>query len=108
MSLLKSKYYDHPDGEDAIGKAVVTNKYALGTALGWASIDVLMISHPKGYLPTISRYLYFTGPAIGMATAFTIGTFVSTRMRGKNDKYVLEIINMEWSWNLTLFVFILD
>lgn len=93
QSIFKSKYYDHPDGEDAIGKAVVTNKYALGTALGWASIDVLMISHPKGYLPTISRYLYFTGPAMGMATAFTIGTFMSTRMRGKNDKYVLEDLN---------------
>lgn len=83
---MKAKYYDAPEGEDAIGKVFVTNKYALAAGLGWSTIDVLMVSHPKGYMPTIARYLYFTGPMMGMATAFTLGTFLSTRIRGKDDK----------------------
>lgn len=86
MSLLKSKYYDHPDGEDAVGKVFVANKYALAAGLGWSTLDVLMVSHPKGYLPTIARYIHFTGPFMGMATAFTLGTFLSTRLRQEDDK----------------------
>ncbi len=86
-SLLKAKYYDHPEGEDAVGKVFATNRYAVCTALGVSTIDVLMISHPKGYAATLGRYLYFTGPFMGMATAFTLGTYMSTRLREKDDKY---------------------
>lgn len=83
---MKAKYYDHPEGEDALGKVFATNRYAVCAALGVSTIDVLMVSHPKGYAPTLARYLFYGGPFIGMATAFTLGTFLFTRLREKDDK----------------------
>ncbi|ALC40497.1 CG9350, partial [Drosophila busckii] len=86
MSILRSKYYDHPDGEDAFGKIVATNKYALTAGLAWSTLDVLTLSKPQGYLPTIGRFAYNTGPLMGMATAFTLTTLAATNARGKDDK----------------------
>lgn len=85
MSFDKPGYYDHPEGEDAFGKMVATNKYAMAAGLTWASYDVLMITKPQGYLSTIGRYAYYTGPFMGMASAFTITTFAANKLRGKND-----------------------
>ena len=86
MSLLKANYFDHPDGTDASGKMIATNKYAIGTGLAWSTVDVLMLSKPQGYASTLARYAYFTGPLIGMATAFTMVTYFATNVRGKDDK----------------------
>jgi NADH dehydrogenase (ubiquinone) 1 alpha subcomplex subunit 11 len=83
---IKAKYYDSPEGEDALGKMFVTNKYALAGGLAWSTVDVLMVSHPKGYLPTLSRYIYFTAPLMGMASAFTLGTYFGRKLRGVDDK----------------------
>lgn len=33
----------------------------------------------------MGRYATITGPLVGMAAAFTIGTYVSTNVRGKDD-----------------------
>lgn len=88
MSLLRSKYYDHPDGEDAFGKIVATNKYAVSAGVAWSMFDVLTLSKPQGYLPTLGRFAYNTGPLMGMATAFTLTTLVATNARGKDDKWV--------------------
>lgn len=46
-----------------------------------------MKSHPQGFLPTVSRFAYWLGPAAGMATAFTTTTYMATRLRGKDDKF---------------------
>ncbi|XP_054738426.1 NADH dehydrogenase [ubiquinone] 1 alpha subcomplex subunit 11 [Anastrepha obliqua] len=86
MSFLKSQYYDYPEGQDAFGKIVATNKYAASVGLAWSTCDVLMLSKPQGYLPTLGRFAYNTGPMMGMATAFTLATLVSTNVRGKDDK----------------------
>lgn len=45
-----------------------------------------MFSHPKGYLPTVARFMWWIGPAVGMASAFTTGTYIATNLRGKDDK----------------------
>lgn len=86
MSLLRYKYYDYPDGEDAFGKMVATNKYAAAVGLAWSTMDVNLLSKPRGYIPTIGRFAYNTGPIMGMATAFTLTTFAATNIRGKDDK----------------------
>ncbi|XP_001361907.2 NADH dehydrogenase [ubiquinone] 1 alpha subcomplex subunit 11 [Drosophila pseudoobscura] len=86
MSILRSKYYDHPEGEDAFGKTVATNKYAVAAGLAWSTVDVLTLAKPKGYLPTLGRFAYNTGPLMGMATAFTLTTLAATNARGKDDK----------------------
>ncbi|XP_055609703.1 uncharacterized protein LOC129756732 [Uranotaenia lowii] len=87
MSILKSGYYDQPEGSDLFGKMVATNKYALAAGLGWSSIEVLMISKPKGVIPSLGRYVYFTGPFMGMASAFTVGTYAANKLRGKDDSW---------------------
>lgn len=51
------------------------------------TMDILMYSHPKGLLPIASRFAWWLGPAVGMASAFTTGAYVSHRLRGTNDKY---------------------
>jgi NADH dehydrogenase (ubiquinone) 1 alpha subcomplex subunit 11 len=86
QSLFNAQYYAKPAGEDYVGKMYATNRIAVSAALGVATMDILMYSHPKGYLPTISRLGWWVGPAIGMASAFTTGHYLSTRIRGKDDK----------------------
>ncbi|XP_014365708.2 NADH dehydrogenase [ubiquinone] 1 alpha subcomplex subunit 11 [Papilio machaon] len=85
MSLLTYKYYDTPEGEDIYKKVFVTGKYATLTGLAVASFDVLMFSHPKGILNTTGRYMFYLGPLVGMATAFTVTANVAQKIRGKND-----------------------
>lgn len=91
-SLLQRNYYDHPEGEDIIGKMIATNKYALAVGIGFSTVDVLLYSHTKGYLATLARYAKFTGPLLGVASAFTLGTFMTTRLRGKDDTYVFQFL----------------
>lgn len=83
---MNSQYYAKPEGEDFAGKMFATNRIAIQAALGVAVTDIVMVSHPKGYLPTISRLMWWLGPAAGMASAFTAGTYMSTNLRGKDDK----------------------
>lgn len=85
MSLLKAQYYDKPEGEDVFGKMAATNRYALSAGLVWSTYDVLFISKPQGYIRAIGRYGYFTGPAMAMASAFTMTTYAATKLRGKDD-----------------------
>ncbi|XP_053688243.1 uncharacterized protein LOC128737596 [Sabethes cyaneus] len=85
MSLLKSQYYDNPEGTDLVGKMIATNKYALALGVGFSSFEVLMVSKPKGIMPSLARYVYFTGPFVGMASAFTVGAYTANRLRGKDD-----------------------
>lgn len=86
LSLVQINYYDHPEGEDIIGKMIATNKFAVLVGVAFSTVDVLLYSHTKGYMATLGRYLKFTGPLVGVASAFTLGTFMSTRLRGKDDK----------------------
>ncbi|XP_028032326.1 NADH dehydrogenase [ubiquinone] 1 alpha subcomplex subunit 11 [Bombyx mandarina] len=84
--LLNYKYYDTPEGQDIFMKTFVTSKYAAVAGLAGASFDVLMFSHPKGFVNTIGRMGYIVGPLVGMAVAFTFTTNVAQNIRGKNDK----------------------
>ena len=86
MSLFKAQYYDKPEGEDYVGKMLATNRMALQAALGLSTFDVIMYSHPKGFLQTASRFMYWMGPAVGMASAFTTGAYLANKLRGKDDK----------------------
>ncbi|KAG5679002.1 hypothetical protein PVAND_008611 [Polypedilum vanderplanki] len=84
--ILKQQYYQKPDGQDFTGKMIATNKYMFAFAAPMAVVDVLMYSHPKGILSTIGCFAKWVGPAAGMATFFTAGTYFSTVIRGKDDK----------------------
>ncbi|CAH0401132.1 unnamed protein product [Chilo suppressalis] len=84
--MLSYKYYDSPEGHDIYKKAFVTSKYAALSGFGAATFDVLMYSHPKGIINTAGRYLWYLGPLVGMASAFSVTANVAQNIRGKNDK----------------------
>lgn len=83
---LYARYYDHPDGNDASGKMLATNRYAIGAGLAMSTFDVLLYSKPKGTAQILGRYGYYLGPFVGMASAFTMTTYAMTNLRGKDDK----------------------
>lgn len=91
--ILQRGYYDHPEGEDIMGKMIATNKWALAIGVGFSTVDVLLYSHTKGYMATMARYLKFTGPLVGATTAFTVGTFMCNKLRAKDDKYEISLLN---------------
>lgn len=85
MSLAKLQYYDKPEGQDAFGKMVATNRYALLVGLTVSTYDVLMRTKPSGYMAAIGRFGFITGPCVGMASAFTMTTLAANKLRGKDD-----------------------
>ncbi|XP_072942778.1 NADH dehydrogenase [ubiquinone] 1 alpha subcomplex subunit 11 [Epargyreus clarus] len=84
--MLSYKYYDTPDGQDVYKKTFVLSKYAAlsGTAVG--TMDILLFSHPKGLFNTAHRFMWYVGPLVGMATAFTLTSSAAQNFRGKDDK----------------------
>lgn len=103
------KYYDTPKGEDILKKLWISTKLAGSAGLMWSTIDVILNSKPKGYLPTIGRYMYITGPFIGMAGAYTVTSNVAASLRKKDDSlnYILGGIaagNMAGAWRKSLMV----
>lgn len=97
MSLLTYKYYDTPEGQDIFKKTFVTTKYAILSSLPVATFDVLLYSHPKGVFQTVMRYGTFLGPAISMATAFTLTTNIAQNVRGRYHILLISICNTSGS-----------
>ncbi|KAK7864964.1 hypothetical protein R5R35_004946 [Gryllus longicercus] len=79
------KYYDSPEGEDCFKKLWFTTKIAAAAGLTWSTLDVILHSHPQGYVQTVARYGHFTLPFIGIAAAFTTTVCVATSVRKKDD-----------------------
>lgn len=61
------------------------------TGMGVAVTDILLYSHPKGYLQTAGRFVRYMGPFTAMAATFAGTVCIATTVRGKDDRlnYVL-------------------
>ncbi|CAH1958225.1 unnamed protein product [Acanthoscelides obtectus] len=71
-----------------IAKNLMTELLPTPTEEMWKKIgtaDVLLYSHPKGYLETLGRYGYMSFPIIGATTAFVCTTNAAASIRGKDD-----------------------
>ncbi|XP_044263317.1 uncharacterized protein LOC123010470 [Tribolium madens] len=90
MSVSKeTKPFDYcssPDGEDVLQKFGVIAKPVALTAFAFSTIDVMLHSHPKGYMQTIARYCHCSWPIFGAATAFVIGSNLAGSLRKKDDR----------------------
>lgn len=84
--LKEYKYFDTPDGQDIFKKLWIVLKPASMVALAVSTLDVMLYSHPKGYLPTLGRFVYISTPILSMSTAFVATTNLSASIRGKDDK----------------------
>ena len=102
-------YYDSPEGEECFQKmGYLTKNAALFgessknkifnlvytpnnnnfdsiAGVFVATGDILFISHPKGYLKTAGRFVYYTVPLSAMAAAFAATSCVANTVRGKDD-----------------------
>lgn len=79
------KYYDTPDGQDCLKKLAVATKYGAIYGLFTSALDVLCISHPKGYGATFARIGYVTLPFLGVGATFATSTCLLTDLRNKDD-----------------------
>lgn len=92
MSVSKEVKFDYlasPDGEEVFQKFGAIAKPVSMTAFALSTIDVMLYSHPKGYLDTIGRYAHCSWPVFGAAAAFVIGSNIAGSIRHKDDK---------WNW----------
>ncbi|RZC37310.1 Tim17 domain containing protein [Asbolus verrucosus] len=79
-------YCKSPDGHDMLQKFGVLFKPTALTAFAVSTIDVILYSHPKGYLQTLARYIHFSAPIFGATFAFVAGSNVAGSLRRKDDK----------------------
>lgn len=86
--LWKAKYYDHPEGEDLVGKLVATNRILLPIGFIIGAADALMHKNLNGFQKISGRILHWTWPFAGIATAFTATTYFGAKLREKDDLYV--------------------
>lgn len=89
MSVQQQKpyrYFDTPDGQDTFKKLWCVLKPTSLVALGISTCDVMLYSHPKGYLQTLGRYAYVGLPIVGVSTAFVCTTNLVASLRHKDDK----------------------
>ena len=56
------------------------------TGLGVAVTDILLYSHPKGYLQTAGRFVRYMGPFTVMAATFAGTVCIATTVREKDDR----------------------
>merc|ERR1712126_457355 len=80
-------YDDHPDGQECFHKMACVGKYAAYTGFYTATMDVLMITKPQGYVLTANRYLKHMGLALACTATFVGGACAVAALRKKNDHY---------------------
>lgn len=78
-------YYDTPGDKDLAKKIAMTSAYAAGFSGVVGVHETLMLHKPKNVAAFVSRMSFWTGPPIGVATAFCTGTYFAAKIRGKDD-----------------------
>lgn len=80
------KYFDTPDGHDTFKKLECLMKPILPSAIGIGLFDIILVSKPKGYLPTIGRLMYVSSPFLAAGATFVFVTNGVASVRNKDDK----------------------
>lgn len=65
-------YFTYPDSEDQVNKLLVVNHKAATAGILIATMDVMLVSKPKGVLGFVGRFAYYMGPLMVMASAFEV------------------------------------
>lgn len=80
------RYFDSPDGQDIFKKLQCLMKPTILTAVGIGFADIVLVSKPKGYLPTIGRLMYISSPILAASATFVLTTNGVASIRNKDDK----------------------
>ncbi|KAG8042032.1 hypothetical protein G9C98_000023 [Cotesia typhae] len=99
-------YYDKPEGTDPVGKLWGINKYAIASGIFFGLGDSLIYTQTKNVLETINCFGYYIVPFVGLASAFACGTYISTDLRKKDDRWnyvvgALSCMPVLYSWKKT-------
>lgn len=91
MFLRKPRYYDTPEGTAPFEKIVSVAKKALVGGALVGGLDAVWITDTKNFGETMNCMGYWIVPMVGMATTWASITYISTKVRGKDDwiNYVL-------------------
>lgn len=81
----KYHYYNHPEGEDLLGKIIHLNGTFVPPALFYGLYDAFMVKQEKTPFLRTVRTLHFVWPTAACATAFATGAYFANRIRGKDD-----------------------
>ncbi|XP_045466567.1 uncharacterized protein LOC123675263 [Harmonia axyridis] len=82
----KYDYFAKPDGEDIPQKLWYTLQPAVAAALSLSTIDVMLMSKPKGYVNILMRYAYVSFPVIGCTAAFVLTSNFVGALRKESDR----------------------
>ncbi|XP_030747154.1 uncharacterized protein LOC115875793 [Sitophilus oryzae] len=80
------EYFDTPDGQDTFKKLLAAYKPTTLVAGMLSTADVILVTHPKGVLPTLGRLAAVALPFYGITTTFVLATNTLTNLRQKDDK----------------------
>lgn len=83
--INQCSYYDHPEGEDLLGKIVALNRTVVPPVMTWGVVDALMFTCQPTTPQGIGRVLYFMWPAAACCTVFATTSYFATKLRGKDD-----------------------
>lgn len=79
------RYYDTPDGQDWAKKQYYLIRKAMIVSGMYTPIDVIYLTTPKGFFPVVERIIRtYTRPLLAVSL-FGTGTYVATKLRGKDD-----------------------
>lgn len=84
--MMAEKYSDIPDGEQLPKKLWIVLKKTSVFAVALSTVDVLLHSHPKGYVPTLYRYFYISIPILATSSSFVVVSNLAANRRGKDDE----------------------
>ncbi|XP_044747337.1 uncharacterized protein LOC123308643 [Coccinella septempunctata] len=82
----KYDYFSKPDGEDVPKKLWYTLQPAAASAFALSTIDVMLMTKPKGYVNILMRFGYVSFPIIGCTTAFVLTSNFLGSLRQKSDR----------------------
>lgn len=83
--FTKYKYYSSPDGTDPLGKLLSCVNPAIQGSMFVGIHDVFLRSQCTTYSHALQRMAYWMIPMTSIAAAYPSVTYISTRLRGKDD-----------------------
>lgn len=85
--LEEFQYYAKPEGQDPVNKLMGLAKYGIINGTFISVIDACLYSKCQNTPQFLNTFGYWVVPMTGICLAFSAITYISTSIRGKDDKW---------------------
>ncbi|XP_043279939.1 uncharacterized protein ND-B14.7 [Venturia canescens] len=85
LFLNKPRYYDTPEGQAPFEKIVACAKKAIVAGVFIGGLDCVWHTDAKNFGEVVNCMSYWVVPMVGMASTWASVTYISTKVRGKDD-----------------------